>query len=283
MKKRFVNILFLLMGSATLLSSCKKDNETPDGQPQEESQVAIDQQYAIALFDDAFDASGESMQAVNAGARVAAGQEIPACARLTHDKDARLITLDFGTTGCTGANGVIRKGKIIIAYVGRYRELGSTLGLTFQNYTVQGNAVSGNFFLSGIVRNANDQLEYTIKVENGSVTFAEDGKTISLDLTRTQAWTAGSNTPQAIADDAYTATYTGNIISKSGINYGIATTVPLVLKVSCLSTGYYTPVVGTVEFKPQTGPAWQLDFGTGTCDQEMSLTYGPKTYPLRMR
>ena len=47
------------------------------------------------------------------------------CAQVTVDRMARVLTLDFGTAGCIGADGRVRKGRISARYQGDYQVVGS--------------------------------------------------------------------------------------------------------------------------------------------------------------
>ncbi|MBC7922168.1 MAG: hypothetical protein H7Z75_13890 [Ferruginibacter sp.] len=280
-----VNHPFIMLFAAgtVLVTACRQHEEATPAAPQAASTAATDQAYALATFDDALALAGESMQSANAGGRVSGEQKMSSCVRVTHNQDDKMVTLDFGATGCAAAGGRIRTGKITIFYVGRYREPDSSLRLTFDNYAVEGNQVGGTVYLSGTRQNPSGQPEYRVTVEDGFVKFQDNGQSIALNMTRTQVWTTGADTPQQAADDAFAATYSGDLTDRNGTYYAVSTFQPLLLKGACATEGYYYPVSGTVSFQPATGPAWALDFGTGACDKQAQLTFGRVVYPIELR
>ncbi|MEL6851533.1 MAG: hypothetical protein AAFP92_23630, partial [Bacteroidota bacterium] len=59
------------------------------------------------------------------------------CPTITHDSVNKVITVDFGTS-CTGPNGVVRSGKVIVTYTKRLYIPGAVLNISLDNYTVNG-------------------------------------------------------------------------------------------------------------------------------------------------
>src|SRR5664279_4765876 len=80
----------------------------------------------------------------------------------------KTLTLDFGT-GCTSADGILRKGKLVYLFTAPLLDAGSTASVTFNQYVVNGYALEGTF---AITNNSSPQigLSFNTKVTNGIIT-----------------------------------------------------------------------------------------------------------------
>ena len=120
-KIKFSSKLLLIFAALTLsLSSCKKNNLTDDAESSaaqnlniadiEDDNLQIMADQAAADVDISLRTSNIDNSAVDL---------ITGCATVTKDtlSTPKKITIDFGT-GCTNANGVTRKGKLLITYTG---------------------------------------------------------------------------------------------------------------------------------------------------------------------
>ncbi|WP_310394625.1 hypothetical protein [Hymenobacter sp.] len=265
--------LLTALCAALLLSSCNHaDRETPEPSVVEEQQTAADGSYAQAAYDDALRLAGEAERSAQASAT--AGPVTSSCAQLTLDRAAGIVTLDFGSAGCTGPDGRVRKGKITVTYQGGYLTPGSQTVLTFAGYSVDNNAVGGTVTLSGVSRNAAGKLQYTTTVAGGSLALANGGGTLLADLARTTEWTTGEGTGTA-QDDVFAIVTAGTLTWRNGVAYAVTTPSPLLVQSACLSQGIIYPASGTLSLKAAAKPAFGLDYGSGTCDKTATLTVGP--------
>lgn len=283
MKTSFSHFLpAAVCGLALLLSSCQrgeKDTPTPAAASAEEQEAALSDSYAQAVYDDALRLAGEAETSAQASATAVPVSS--SCAQVSLDRAASVLTLDFGTTGCTGTDGRTRKGKITVAYQGQYRTAGSQTVVTFVSYAVDNNAVGGTVTLSGVSRNAAGKLQYTVALANGTLTFADGSGTAQAALTRATEWTTGEGTASA-QDDVFTVTDTGTLTRRSGTTYTIGTPVPLRLQSACLSQGIIYPVSGALSFKTGIKPAFVLDYGSGSCDKTATLTVGTASQTIAL-
>ena len=79
------------------------------------------------------------------------------------------IIIDFGT-GCTSAEGVVRKGKVLLTYSGNLAFPGSTIITSFEGYEVNVLKLEGTRVLTNTGINlATSTITMTVKVENGNV------------------------------------------------------------------------------------------------------------------
>ena len=137
----------------------------------------------------------------------------------------KTITIDF-QTGVLCEDGIIRKGIINILSTDWYGNEGSEHTTTFENYYHNDFKVEGTHYVKNLGRNVDNNLEYSVIVENGKIT-ANTGKTISYTENSLRTWIAGSSTPLNIWDDEYMLDGTQSGISSDGVEYMLTIEEPL--------------------------------------------------------
>ncbi len=273
MKTIFISSRMLLITAALTfgLSSCNKNNLTDEAEAlaaqnlniaeieDDNTQLMADQAEANGTVSDLRVAS----TITNTDADILGG-----CAVVTKDtlSSPKTITVDFGT-GCTSANGVVRKGKIIVTYTGRYRDAGTVIHIVSEDYYVNGKKIDIDRTVTNQGENGNGNLVINIHAER-TVTFV-DGGTCSSTVDKTREWIAGDDTPHDFSDDIFKVNGTGTHTSKRGIVYNATTLTPLIRKVACREF-----VSGEVKIVRQTNSARFaiINFGTGDCDDEATVT-----------
>jgi hypothetical protein len=189
------------------------------------------------------------------------------------------ITVDFGTTNCMCNDGRYRRGKIMVSYTGRYRDSGTVITYSFNNYAVSDHEVSNSStkVVTNLGRNTNGNLHYSI-TESGSILKPNNGGTVTWASTRGREWIAGSNTILIWSDDEYLITGTANGTSAAGVTYSFNVTKALHIKLNC-----HNIVAGTVDITPAGKAVRTLDYGNGTCDNQATVTILSKTYNITLR
>jgi len=200
------------------------------------------------------------------------------CADVTADSAAKEIIIDFGT-GCQN-NGVHRAGKIIINYIGRYRQPGAVFSVSFDAYQENGEQLDGTLSIASFDRNAANQLFFTVSIINGKVTKS-NGDVEGFDGSRTMTWVAGENTPLDPTDDAHEITGYAGGYNAQGQAYNIKITTPLLYKINCLISAKTLPSSGTMEISStEFNGLLEADFGSGNCDNEGTLFYNGQSFPF---
>ena len=267
------------------LNACKKDSSTTTNSSATETEginTATSATASEMMYDDAFDVvsqSGEqggvstssinSKQAIDATATDTASYTTTAGATITlTPADAstfpKTLTVNYGA-GVTSANGVTRKGELIITLSGKIRAAGTTISVTYNNYSVNGYGLAGTYTMIPQIA-ADSGVNFSVTVTNGSITLP--GGTVSTYSgaeTFTQVGGIGS---ASVTDDTYQIT--GNF-SYSSANTGAITgtvTTPLVKSADCKD------IVSGVVALTYKGLSGTLDFGSGTCDNQATLTFG---------
>ncbi len=182
----------------------------------------------------------------------------------------RTVMIDFGTDDCVGDDGRIRKGKIHITYTGRYRDVGTIITITPDNFTSNGYLVQGSQTVTNLGENANSQLSYSVNV-NGSITAPANAWSSQWTSQRTRTWVQGQNTLTWL-DDVYDITGTASGVNRNGLAYTVSVTSPLRAKLVCPWI-----VSGTMILTPEGYDARVIDFGNGECNNAFTVTVNGET------
>lgn len=251
-----MKLSYFMLGIAACLlltTACEKDVPA-------DWTYSTDDTMADLAFDDIYNTmSGESNDNNN----------LRACANLILSSTTFPITVtaDFnGSTGC--GDGRIRSGVITAVYTGRWNAPGTTVTITTTDYTINGYKLEGTNVIENLgLVNGNPTFKST--VIDGKVT-TPDGNVILRDAVKEYVWTAGSNTPLDITDDVWQLIGSANGTTRNGNIYTAEITMPIVKANSCNWIQQ-----GVVEVRPTEGGAVRtIDYGSNTCDNIATVTYG---------
>jgi hypothetical protein len=278
-KKISTFIAVAVIGSSLLFTSCKKDASKDS-----DVESAENNSLAEASFNDVTTISDQAAIGGSVNMRVADGTREDGslgsgCATVTIDtvSTPHIITIDFGSTNCVCNDGRTRRGKILLSYSGRYREAGTTISISFNNYFVNDNQLTGTKTITNQGLNNAGNLVYKIDV-NGQVIKANGAGTITWTSSRQREWTAGASTPLVWSDDAYSVTGTASGTNATGKSYTINITKPLVRKMSCR---WFES--GTLDVTPEGKPTRTLDYGTTGCDANATVSILGYSFPIVLR
>jgi len=210
----------------------------------------------------------------------------------------RIITLDFGTSGCDLGDGRIRTGKVIAHKIGRYGITGSTAIITADHYTVDDYGLKGTKTLTNLGKNSVNQQYYSDIISGGEIS-TPDSETITWKSTYTKTWVEGASTwffgtlsedglidslyllgTDGIYDDVWEITGSGDGINRDGRAFEVDIIAPLKLQ-WCES--YVEVTEGVAEIQPEDLKLRNVDFGEGNCDNEATATIGKNRYKFEIR
>ncbi len=274
MKTTFISFRSLLI-IATLtfgLAACNKENVSETEEESFASQdlsVAAVEDDNVTVMADQVDATGSfSNMRIAPDDGNTNGSILGSCAVITHDTLASIkkITIDFGS-GCTGPNGVIRKGKIIIAYTGRYRAEGTIIHITTEDYFVNDNKVEIDKTIKNLGKN--NKGNFVFHIESSRAVKYPNGKMSASTAVKTREWLEGASTPLDFSDDVYRVETEGAHVSRNGIHYTFRSLTALIRNVSCKEF-----VSGELKIVRKTGNNRYsiINFGTGDCDDTATVT-----------
>jgi hypothetical protein len=185
------------------------------------------------------------------------------------------ITIDFGT-GTTDPRGVVRKGVITITYAGRRLAQNSTRQINYTNYSRNGVAFdNGMQFLSTNITadSTGTTFEFHHQLTGGLLTFPDETTVhriadynVTLDLTA-----------ETLTLSASDATHSASGTTRASKDYHMDITAPIVYKASCIADKFYFPASGTKSITVNNTVTYTIDYGTGTCDNTVTITLGGKS------
>ncbi len=267
------SLLASILMMIILFTSCrKKETESYEN-------TLSDDSYASSTYDDVKTIADEAAKNGSVTSYKTDGTEetlAGPCANVTVDtaNSLKTVTVDFGTSNCTCVDGRNRRGKIIITFTGKYRDQGTVITHTFDNYFVDDNQVMGTKKVTNI-----GNYTYTVEV-NGTIIKANNGGTITWTSTRTRTWTQGYNT-LLIGDDVYEVTGSSSGTNAQGKNFTKTILTPLVRKMAVGCRRNF--VQGTMEIVVAGGRTRKVDYGDGTCDDLATVTIGNRTRTIILR
>jgi len=295
--------LLLIAGIATF-SSCKKDNSTnqPAETPAVVATMDATQSDAIAetQYDDIFNIT-MGVQASDVGEDIGIGAGVDVIYSNTTNADGtptgtpdsvssrcftvtvvphilhqfpKTITIDFGTTGCIGKDGKIRKGKIVTIYTGPMRIPGSKTSTTFVDYSVDSFKIEGTHTVENT--SLSNKQQWTVKVIDGKITNTNNGNWKAWNSTRTHTQVEGNGTPLYPLDDKFEITGNSSGSNSNGNSWTAEIVAPLIKRFTCPWR-----VKGTVNITRDTTMA-VLDYGTGTCDNKATITINGVTHIITL-
>jgi hypothetical protein len=266
---------------ALILPSCRKSDRDEDN----ETQSSADNALAEAAFNDVFKQLDDAAAVTPDVNRMAPGSEYTSqsgCATVTVNPALpstvfpKTLTIDFGTTNVTCSDGRTRRGKIIATFTGKYRDSATVITVNLNNYFVNDYAVQGTKTITNKGRNSSGNLWYTISVQNASVTTPQN-KTVSWQSTRQREWIAGESTLINPFDDVYLITGSASGTGTAGNAFSVTITQALRVEIGCRWI-----VSGKATLQPANLAARFIDFGSGTCDDQASVTINGNTYNFTM-
>ena len=275
MKKSVLMLSIALFLAATFFMACNKTDEAESSTLNRQSALEA---FAEEAFDEASEIADQAYYAKLPGLKD--GDDNPSrlgpCATITLDTTVmpRVLTIDFGTENCLCNDGKYRRGMIIVTFNGRWRRPGTVVTHTFQNYYVNDNHVQGTKVMTnqGLV---NGHMTFS-HVNNGSVTFAQHGESLTWQSEKVHTWIQGFATPRW-RDDILLISGFSNVSHSNGRNVARQIVEPLRREMTCR---YF--VSGTVQINPSNAQQRMLDFGDGTCDNLATLTIGDRVITITL-
>ena len=257
------------------LSSCYKNTLENYG---EEEIIIENTAIGVGEADDALEVAyyAQAIQKTINGGRVAA----LSCGRITDDPFKRVIVIDFGATPCVGLFSRSRQGKIIVNYSTHLADTLSEKTVTFSEYYVNSKKVEGTVILQPTSSNA-DTIAATLTLNNLKVEFV-NGTTITFNGTQNRTWISGLG-DSIITNNVYRTRGSMSGVSSSGHTFVQDITTPVISNFYCASQGYFARSYGVVELSQLQGyPSRKrtVDYGTGACDNILSVTTFRRAYGL---
>ena len=287
----------VLVAGLVFIGSCSKEKSgtNTDAQEEEVSKVTGEADAeAESTFNEFFDdVMGVNNDVGVSGSGVSYGRTdsltpVPRCftITITHPNNTPFparVVLDFGTTGCPGPDGRVRRGKIITEYSNRLTLPGAVAVTTFENFYVDAVNVTGTHKITNTSATILDR-KYKIEVINGKLT-RPNGDFTEWNSTRIVVQIDGLLTPDFPRDDVFRIEGNANGRTQRGnllVRWESTITENLIRRFTCRWI-----VRGRIRTTRATLPSnsrWiaVLDFGAGTCDNQAALTINGVTRQITL-
>ncbi len=284
MKKSLVYITLLFLGGILILNGCKKDKTTEEVKDTD-TQTASDNSLAEGTFNDV---NNIANQAVENGTLSTYRQGndpaniLSSCATITpHDTSGHgRVDIDFGSTPCLCNDLRYRQGIVYVSYSGRYRDSTTVITVSFNNYYVgqsQTNMykVMGTKRVTNLGHNSAGHEVFSVTVNGTLLNTA--GQTMSWNSSRYREWIAGESTVGNWADDEYKITGSVNGTGFAGNSYTLTITQALHIALNCrwIEDGKF-------EFTPNGRATRYVDYGTGACDAQATVTINGYSFNITL-
>jgi hypothetical protein len=311
-----LGIIAVTIAASLTVTSCRKKDKTPATEPDNEQATAADNTLAENTDNDMI-AMGSQLSE-NSGTLTTfktngnAGSELmlaASCATITPGITGTVVTsytVDFGTTGCVGSDNRVRKGKLIYNFPNAttgakwYRNPGFTMVVTSNGYSVDGNlvSISGKTVTNTTPSSVTGQTVYT----GTNLTWSINSN-ISITKTNNQTITWGCSRTKELINSSDPNCYKGQSLpidwtkakvklngTASGTNANsesyTAVATALVRDFNCtpdLSKPHRHPFIsGTIAYTPGSRPTRTIDYGTGGCDFNATITVNGQTFAVTL-
>ena len=183
-----------------------------------------------------------------------------------------IVTLDFGTTGCPGPDGRVRRGKIITEYTNRLIYPGAIATTTFDGFYVDNVHVEGIHKITNTSAGTSNR-QYTVELRDAKLT-KPNGDYIKWKSDRVITQIEGFITAD-FHDDVFSITGSGQGQVKRGnllAGWESTITEPLIKRLTCrwIVKGRIRTV--RINSTPTGSSVAILDFGNGVCDNLAVIT-----------
>lgn len=281
---------FLLALSLIFFVACEKENSGTTDEQEKQASIASGEADTEAenIFDSFFDdAMGANNDVGVSGSGIFYGRNdtltpVPRCFTVTvlHPNNTPFpvrIIVNFGSTGCLGPDGRVRRGKIITDYTARLTVPGAVATTTFDGYYVDSLKVEGTHKVTNTSEpNANPAIlrRYKAQVINGKLT-KPNGNFVEWNSTKIFLQVEGLATPDFPRDDAFKIEGSANGMARRGnliVRWESNIIEPLLRRFTCRHI--VKGKIRTVRVGLGAQSQWValLDFGNGICDNQAILT-----------
>lgn len=260
--KKIIGFGIALSLLVLLVTSCRKENSTVLATTQQVSEDVSELETLVQDAEDEADVMVESR----------GGSPTNDCPTVTMSNTLGSypndITVDFGTEGCVGQDGRIRKGKVLLSISDNISNEGAVRVVTLEDYFVNDIHIEGARTLTNTGLNDAGNLTFSRVVTDAAITFT-DGSTATWEGAHTIEQVDGAATV-TVLDNVYEISGGANGVNRQGKVWTSEITSPLRHRVTCRF------MVSGIRSITVDGHTATLDYGyglgSGDCDRQALLT-----------
>lgn len=281
---------FALVASVLLTFSCKEDE--PSRLTLQDTADLMEEAITDAYFQDIDDIAGVAIEAPTeteyssgrtSGAVTVEDHRfkcdgivvtVQPDATSTPEVPKGVLTIDFGTSGCTDLKGNVRKGKLIFTYHGKRFVPGSTIVTTTDNYEINGIKLSGVRTLTNLQNSTSEAPRFNAVLADGNAFFSDE-TTATRESNITWQWNRALNPVDDNLQVETTSTASGT--TRGGRAYELMLLEPLVYKRHC-----GIAVSGIKKYTIDGEKEITIDYGDGECDRAFTVTVNGVTREISL-
>src|SRR6185436_11314969 len=180
-----------------------------------DTELTSSRNYVIAesVFANVFEIVQEAVSGCNSGI-------LGGCGNITNDTltAPHILTIDFGSSNCAGADQKLRRGKIVVSYSGHFIDSGNVYQVSFTNFYESNHRITGNITATNNGDNTSNHLNYSLS-SSTKIFLANSPDSISWNAQKNIEWMQGENTASTCNDDTYKITGTSSGILFRGKSF----------------------------------------------------------------
>lgn len=239
----------------------------------EELAISSDFEALEATVDEALVSQDESIEARKFEEEEAG---LGNCAVITNDQPNKTITVDFGDA-CTGRDGKIRSGQIIITYTGPKYRPGTIITTLLVDYVVDSVRFEGVRTTTNISTDETEPISLNTVLVGGKAIYP-DGSEATREFDYTRTWIRASR-PSL---DKFSLVGSASGTRRNGSSYTVEILEEVIFQRSCGLRGRHIPVSGKKEIQRNDNEALILDYGDGSCDRLATVSRGDESRQIRL-
>jgi hypothetical protein len=262
--KKIFYMISLIFTGLFLFVTCERNDEKITSQ---DIEMADDDAVITLMFDQAFTETDMALEQLEYNWKHPSGLKsvLDTCPIIYVDHNdstywPKTVTINFGSEGCEGPFGNIRKGVITIIVTDRYIKQGSVRTVTFNDFYVNDFKIEGTKTVTNEGRNNDGFMYFTVELTDGKVTWIEG------ELTKRWRW-----------DDVYLIEGESTGVNRFGKTYTRTITSPLMVATACRWI-----MSGTIEIQPEDRSLILLNFGNGECDDVATITVNGEIKEIKL-
>ena len=178
-------------------------------------------------------------------------------------KTPNVMTVDFGDA-CENDHGDVYEGKIIVSYNKFLNRTGAVKTVSFENFKINGDAITGEIITSNLGRNSDNYYVLQREVKDGEINF-EDGSVSTLNANNFYTFAMGGS---LFDIDQKNIEILGGSdgVTKDGVTFTTFINEALIasLQCGCINAGFTTFTIDDENYT--------VDFGDGTCASVSQIT-----------
>ncbi len=270
----FVSVLFASACSPSS-SSVLSDEDDNGGYASDASRIEWANNDVISICD----AAGS----VYNGAFIrTTGTTLGSCATVGTDTthDPHTLTIRFGPTDCECLDGRKRRGTIVVSYMGRYNDTNKVHTISFDNYYINGNRLTGTLKTIRIDTTVVGNWYYSV-LANDSMNISPDplkSKFVVWKGSLVRRWIQGNTNPNTTReDDVFSVSGTATLTRPNGHTFTCAISSPLQF-----ATGCDFIQAGVIDVTGYNPPVRVLNYGFGGCDASAEVNISNNVYKMTL-